>query len=94
MGGARCPKLSLGVVDVRDVADLHVRAMTHPAAKGERFRAARPIRAITFSRESVSDVVSVMKTTIASRRPSKRALYRRRRMRRSRSRHQPRRVEE
>jgi nucleoside-diphosphate-sugar epimerase len=34
-----CPKLSFGAVDVRDVADLHVRAMTHPAAKGERFLA-------------------------------------------------------
>jgi nucleoside-diphosphate-sugar epimerase len=32
-----CPQLYFGVVDVRDVADLHVRAMTHPAAKGERF---------------------------------------------------------
>ncbi|MBV9945754.1 MAG: aldehyde reductase [Myxococcales bacterium] len=34
-----CPRLSFGVVDVRDVADLHLRAMTHPAAKGERFLA-------------------------------------------------------
>ena len=34
-----CPKLHFGVVDVRDVADLHVRAMTHPAARGERFLA-------------------------------------------------------
>ena len=34
-----CPKLSFGVVDVRDVVDLHLRAMTHPAAKGERFLA-------------------------------------------------------
>jgi nucleoside-diphosphate-sugar epimerase len=34
-----CPRLYLGVVDVRDVADLHIRAMTHPAAKGERFLA-------------------------------------------------------
>jgi nucleoside-diphosphate-sugar epimerase len=32
-----CPRLCFGVVDVRDVADLHIRAMTHPAAKGERF---------------------------------------------------------
>jgi nucleoside-diphosphate-sugar epimerase len=31
------PELYFGVVDVRDVADLHVRAMTAPAAKGERF---------------------------------------------------------
>jgi dihydroflavonol-4-reductase len=35
-----CPRLSIGIVDVRDVADLHLRAMTHPAAKGERFLAA------------------------------------------------------
>jgi dihydroflavonol-4-reductase len=33
------PRLHFGVVDVRDVADLHIRAMTHPAAKGERFLA-------------------------------------------------------
>jgi nucleoside-diphosphate-sugar epimerase len=32
-----CPRLWFGVVDVRDVADLHVRSMTHPAAAGERF---------------------------------------------------------
>ncbi len=34
-----CPRLNFGAVDVRDVADLHLRAMTHPAAKGERFLA-------------------------------------------------------
>ena len=34
-----CPRMCFGVVDVRDVADLHIRAMTHPAAKGERFLA-------------------------------------------------------
>jgi nucleoside-diphosphate-sugar epimerase len=34
-----CPKMWFGVVDVRDVADLHLRAMTDPAAKGERFLA-------------------------------------------------------
>jgi len=33
------PRLYFGAVDVRDVADLHIRAMTHPAAKGERFLA-------------------------------------------------------
>jgi nucleoside-diphosphate-sugar epimerase len=33
------PRMCLGVVDVRDVADLHVRAMTDAAAKGERFLA-------------------------------------------------------
>jgi dihydroflavonol-4-reductase len=34
-----CPRLSFGVVDVRDVADMHLRAMTNPAAKGQRFLA-------------------------------------------------------
>lgn len=34
-----CPNLNFGIVDVRDVADLHLRAMTNPAAKGERFLA-------------------------------------------------------
>jgi nucleoside-diphosphate-sugar epimerase len=34
-----CPRLYFGVVDARDVADIHLRAMTHPAAKGERFLA-------------------------------------------------------
>jgi len=33
------PRLHFGAVDVRDVADLHIRAMTNPAAKGERFLA-------------------------------------------------------
>ncbi|MFJ8936509.1 SDR family oxidoreductase [Streptomyces sp. NPDC102365] len=34
-----CPPFGMGFVDVRDVADLHVRAMTDPAASGERFLA-------------------------------------------------------
>lgn len=34
-----CPRIYFGIVDVRDAADLHLRAMTHPAAKGERFLA-------------------------------------------------------
>ena len=33
------PQLYFGAVDVRDVAELHIRAMAHPAAKGERFLA-------------------------------------------------------
>jgi len=32
-----CPDLWFGVVDVRDVVDLHLRAMTAPSAGGERF---------------------------------------------------------
>jgi nucleoside-diphosphate-sugar epimerase len=37
-----CPQLMFGVVDVRDVADLHISAMTSPQAKGERFLAVSP----------------------------------------------------
>lgn len=33
------PRIQFGVVDVRDVADMHIRAMTHPAAAGQRFLA-------------------------------------------------------
>jgi nucleoside-diphosphate-sugar epimerase len=34
-----CPRLAFGAVDVRDVADLHLRAMTQPAANGQRYLA-------------------------------------------------------
>jgi nucleoside-diphosphate-sugar epimerase len=34
-----CPKLYFGAVDVRDVADMHLKCMTNSAAKGERFLA-------------------------------------------------------
>jgi nucleoside-diphosphate-sugar epimerase len=33
------PGFTFGAVDVRDVADIHISAMTHPAAVGERFLA-------------------------------------------------------
>lgn len=35
--GDEMPQVSFGVVDVRDVADIHIRAMLHPGAKGQRF---------------------------------------------------------
>ena len=35
----KVPNITLTIVDVRDVADLHIRAMTSPAAKGQRFLA-------------------------------------------------------
>ncbi|WP_408591509.1 NAD-dependent epimerase/dehydratase family protein [Novosphingobium sp.] len=37
-----CPDIGFGIVDVRDVADLHVRALTAPGIAGERFIAAGP----------------------------------------------------
>ena len=36
-GMAACPDIGFGVVDVRDVADLHVRALNAPGMAGERF---------------------------------------------------------
>jgi nucleoside-diphosphate-sugar epimerase len=50
-----CPQLYIGIVDVRDVADLHIRAMTHPAAKGERFLA------VAGDFMSIRDVARVLK---------------------------------
>lgn len=38
-GQPAVPKINSGFVDVRDVADLHLRAMLDPAAKGQRFLA-------------------------------------------------------
>jgi nucleoside-diphosphate-sugar epimerase len=50
-----CPQLYFGVVDVRDVADLHIRAMTHAAAKGERFLA------VSGDCMSILDMAKVLK---------------------------------
>jgi nucleoside-diphosphate-sugar epimerase len=50
-----CPRLHFGVVDVRDVADLHVRAMIDPAAKGERFLA------VAGDFMSIRDIARVLK---------------------------------
>jgi dihydroflavonol-4-reductase len=36
-GAPAVPRLSFGIVDVRDVAELHLRAMLDPGARGERF---------------------------------------------------------
>jgi nucleoside-diphosphate-sugar epimerase len=53
-----CPRLYMGIVDVRDVADLHVRAMTDPAAKGERFLA------VAGDFMSVRDIGGVLKARL------------------------------
>ncbi|MTD16680.1 NAD-dependent epimerase/dehydratase family protein [Nakamurella sp. YIM 132087] len=47
-----CPPFGTGWVDVRDVADLHLRAMTDPAAAGERFIATsgRSLRMVEIAR--------------------------------------------
>src|SRR5438445_7042670 len=54
------PRLYFGVVDVRDVADLHIRAMTHSAAKGERFLA------VAGDFMSMLDIAKVLKTRMGA----------------------------
>ena len=55
-----CPRLDFGVVDVRDVADLHIRAMNNPAAKGERFLA------IAGDFMSMLDIAKVLKARLGA----------------------------
>ncbi len=54
------PRLYFGVVDVRDVADLHIRAMTSPAAKGERFLA------VTGDFMLVLEIAKVLKSRLGA----------------------------
>ncbi len=54
------PKLYFGAVDVRDVADLHIRAMTDPAAKGERFLA------VAGDFLSMRDIATILKTRMGA----------------------------
>ena len=49
------PRVYFGVVDVRDVADIHIRAMTHPKAAGERFLAGSEI-SITY--RQLSEIIA------------------------------------
>ena len=48
-----CPDIGIGLVDVRDVADLHVRALKAPDMAGERFLASGPFLKI----KAVADIL-------------------------------------
>ena len=50
-----CPRMYFGAVDVRDVADLHLRAMVDPASRGERFLA------VAGECMSMQDIAKVLK---------------------------------
>lgn len=54
------PHLYFGAVDVRDVADLHLRAMTNPGAKGERFLA------VAGDFMSMLDIAKVLKSSMGA----------------------------
>ena len=63
-----CPKVYFGIVDVRDVAALHIQAMTHPSAKGERFLA------VAGGCLSILDIAKILKArmgTAASKVPTR-----------------------
>jgi len=55
-----CPRLYFGAVDVRDVADMHIRCMTDPAAKGERFLA------VAGDFMSIQDIAKVLKARMGA----------------------------
>src|SRR3954471_16393622 len=63
------PRLGFTFVDVRDVADLHLRAMTDPAAGGERFIAADRFlwtaEVATVIRERLGDAAPKVPTRVA-----------------------------
>lgn len=59
----RIPNISLNVVDVRDVADLHIRAMVNPAAAGQRFIASADGK-ITFP--EIVDLVKRKRPEVAN----------------------------
>ncbi len=50
-----CPRLQFGLVDVRDVADMHLRCMTRPEAAGERFLA------VAGKFLSIQDIARILK---------------------------------
>jgi len=54
------PRIYFGLVDVRDVVDLHLRAMTAPAAKGERFIA------VAGETLSILDIANVLRRELGS----------------------------
>ncbi len=58
-----CPQLSYGLVDVRDVASLHLLAMTSPAAAGERFLA------VAGEHLSIAQVGEVLRRELGRRAP-------------------------
>jgi nucleoside-diphosphate-sugar epimerase len=55
-----CPRLYFGAVDVRDVAALHLKCMTDPAAKGERFLA------VAGDFVSVREIAHILKARLGS----------------------------
>ncbi|GAA5051587.1 nucleoside-diphosphate-sugar epimerase [Thermocatellispora tengchongensis] len=65
------PRLRFGVVDVRDVADLHMRAMAAPAAAGKRFLAVADGPSLSFL--EVAEILRERLGPLAARVPTREA---------------------
>ncbi|TZF98920.1 aldehyde reductase (plasmid) [Chryseobacterium panacisoli] len=63
-----CPKLITGFVDVRDVADLHLKALSMPEANGQRFIA---VAGEALSMQEVADVLRKNLGEVAGKAPTK-----------------------
>jgi nucleoside-diphosphate-sugar epimerase len=63
-----CPNLSFAIVDVRDVASLHLLAMTKPEAAGQRFLAANGELAVTML--EMGKIIKAKRPEIAKKIPS------------------------
>ncbi len=59
-----CPDVGFGVVDVRDVADIHVRMLTAPGMAGERFIASGPFM-------KMIEIARILKATARRGRPQR-----------------------
>ncbi|GAO56548.1 MULTISPECIES: aldehyde reductase [unclassified Novosphingobium] len=63
-----CPDLGFGIVDVRDCADLHVRALTEPGLAGERFISAGPFLKLVDVARVLKDNLGVQARKVPTRR--------------------------
>lgn len=63
-----CPDLGFNIVDVRDVADLHVRALTAPDMAGERFIASGPFLKMTAIARILKERLGVEARKVPTRR--------------------------
>lgn len=66
LDGKVSPNLTFNVADVRDVADIHVRAMLTPAAKGQRFLA---VADGAISMQDMIDLIRTRRPNLAAKLP-------------------------
>lgn len=64
----RIPPIEMNIIDVRDVADLHVRAMTTPAAAGQRFLA---VNDAPISMPAIAALIKAKRPALAANVPTK-----------------------